>query len=124
MSKLSQLIDFDALGIPTPAFTAVSYDDFRLDRYHDDVARLQFPVIVRADFQPGNSSLSSHPKLHQTATDQEKLFDAIDQVFTAYPVREEQHVIIQSMTSPDFKGVVIAGKNNVWRLNVSSLSDS
>lgn len=124
MSKLSQLIEFDALGIPTPAFTAVSYDDFRLDRYQDDVDRLQFPVIVRADFQSGDSRPSPHPTLHQVVTDQGKLFDGIDQIFSSYPAREDQHVIIQTMTSPDFKGEVIAGKNNVWKLNASSLSDA
>ena len=85
MSKLSQLIQFDALGIPTPPFTAVSYDDFRLDRYQDDADRLQFPVIVRADFQPTDDSPLPQSPLHQVVTEPAALFDVIDKVFSSYP---------------------------------------
>ncbi len=120
MSKLSQLIHFDALGIPTPSFTAVSYDDFRLDRYQDDVDRLQFPVIVRDDFQPAGDTFTSQPTLHEVVVERVALFDAIDRIFSAYPAREDQHVIIQTMISPDVKGELIVGKHNVWKLNASS----
>lgn len=120
MSKLSQLIEYDALGIPTPPFTAVSYDDFRLDRYQDDVERLQFPVIVRADFQLQDAALSFQIESYGIADDYTALFDAIDKIFSSYPVREDQHVVIQTVVSPDFKGKVVAGKDHVWKLNAFS----
>lgn len=119
MSKLSQLITFDALGIPTPPFTAVSYDDFRLDRYQDDVDRLKFPVIVRPDFQPAETSIASLPTLHLVVKDQSSLFDAIDKIFSSYPVQNDQHVIIQTKISPDVTGEIVAGKTHAWELHAS-----
>lgn len=123
MSKLSQLIRLDALGIPTPPFTAVSYDDFRLDRYHDDAERLRFPVIVRSDFQATKAREASGPTLHQVVDDQPSLFDAIDNIFSSYPVQKDQHVIIQTLITPDVKGEIVAGKNQVWKLHGSYSSE-
>lgn len=122
MSKLSQLIQFDALGIPTPPFTAVSYEDFRLDRYQEEVDRLQFPVIVRADFQPTDTNSLTQSHLHQVVTEPTSLFDAIDRVFSSYPAPQDQHAIIQTMVSPEFKGELVAGKDQVWKLSGSSPS--
>lgn len=118
MSKLSQLIRFDALGIPTPAFTAVSYDDFRLDKYREDVARLTFPVIVRSSFSDEDGDSQSHAGAFLSLPDIESdgLFEAIDKVFQSYPTQEGQEVIIQEMISAEYSGVLFAFQDAVWKL--------
>lgn len=119
MSNLSHLIRFDALGIPTPAYTAVSYEDFRLDRYHDSVAQLLFPVVVKGDYQPSSLEEEASEVSPIILSEPSGLFEAIDAIFSTYPSKEDQHVLIQTQILGDYQGEVIAGKNQAWQLHVS-----
>ena len=115
LSRLSQLAACDALGVPTPRFRAVKFDEFRLDAYHDHIARLSFPVLVRGDFPPPGPGVEDPllPCYHP-----DSLFEVIDAAFAAYPDPENHRVIVQELPDIEVHGELFAHKNHVWKLHL------
>ncbi len=129
MSKLSQLSVLRALGIPTPAFTSVRYESFRLDTYSEEVGQLRFPVVVRSSYV-ASSENAEIETLGEVATppvelerhlyagvelSKERLFEAIDSVFASYPNPAQQVVVVQESLRAECKGVLWAYRDHLWK---------
>ena len=113
---------FDALGIPTPAFAAVTYEAFRLDKYQPDIEQLKFPVVVRSTFEEEDSAVASLAGKFKTvlSVDREHLFEAIDRVFASYPNPEHQSIIVQEMIEAEYSGVLFAFRNHLWKTEIGA----
>lgn len=115
LNRLSQLAACDALGIPTPRFQAVRYDEFRLDAYRDQIAHLSFPVQVRGDF-PLQESGKDEPLFR--CYDPDSLFEVIDAAFATYPEPEKHRVIVQEFPVVEVQGELMAHRNHVWKVRL------
>lgn len=118
MSKLSQLEHIRHLGLPTPAFTGISYEEFSSGRHHALTRRLKPPFAVRSSFslEDGNQKSYAGHFLTKLSVPPEDLEASIKSVFDSYPYAHGQSVIVQEMLEPQFSGVLFAYRRSIWKL--------
>lgn len=114
MSKLQQLRDLQALGLPVPPFTAVSWEAFQQKQYH--LSGLRFPLAVRSTYSEEDGDKQSYAGHFDTVlqVSKEELITALAKVFASYPHPEGQSVIVQEMIEPSHSGVLFAFRQGVW----------
>ena len=118
MSKLSQLEWFQQLGLPTAAFTSVSFEAFKEDKWSSK--NLRFPLAVRSTYEEEDGDEKSyagnfHTELNVTKA---QLPEAIQNVFNSYPRAEANKVILQEMVQAEYSGVLFAFRKGVWKLEL------
>lgn len=118
MSKLYQLQQIKYLGLPTPSFTGVSYEEYRSNNFTGRLKGLQFPVAVRSSYSEEDGEAQSYAGHFRTVlnVNRDQLDKAIESVFESYPRPEGQQVIVQEMLHPDFSGVLFAFRRGVWKV--------
>ncbi|MEO0896347.1 MAG: PEP/pyruvate-binding domain-containing protein [Bacteroidota bacterium] len=118
MSKLSQLQHIRRLGLPTPDFVGISYQDIASERYKVLTARLKFPVAVRSSFSLEDGKQKSYAGhfLTKLAVLEGDLREALEEVFDSYPYQHGQSVIVQEMIKPDASGVLFAYRQGIWKV--------
>ncbi|MEL6134804.1 MAG: PEP/pyruvate-binding domain-containing protein, partial [Bacteroidota bacterium] len=87
MSKLDQLHTIKRLGVPTPRFVGISFEDFSAGRHHRLAAHLSFPIAVRSSFSQEDGlkrSMAGH-FLTRLNVNRQNLDEAIAAVFASYP---------------------------------------
>lgn len=122
MSKLTQLETIRQLGLPTPAFTAIAWPDFKAGRIPAQVYKLKFPVAVRSTYSAedgAQKSMAGH-FVTRLPVAEDQLSEAIAAVFASYPASENQWVIVQEAVDPTFSGVLFAYRKGVWRVEYSA----
>ncbi|MCI4669360.1 MAG: PEP-utilizing enzyme [Bacteroidia bacterium] len=118
MSKLSQLEHIRRLGLPTPAFVGISFQEFSSGAFSFRTKKLTPPFAVRSTFslEDGNQkSLAGH-FLTKLSIGKEDLHRAIKEVFDSYPYQHGQYVIVQEMLEPQISGVLFAYRKGIWKL--------
>ena len=120
MSKYSQLVKIQALGLLTPKFQSLTWSDFQSGALADN--KLNFPVAVRSSFSEEDSQTKSYAGNFATRLQVQKadLPEAIAEVFASYPSSEQQMVIVQEMIQPDYSGVLFAFRSGVWKLEIAA----
>jgi len=117
MGKLEQLQRIRAAGLPTPAFTALSWEAWKENR-DTQVGDLAFPLAVRSTYADEDTSTSAQAGQYHTElyVFSDKLPQAIDAVFAAYPDPDNSQVILQEMIDPDLSGVLFAFRHAAWKI--------
>ncbi|MEL6694747.1 MAG: PEP/pyruvate-binding domain-containing protein [Bacteroidota bacterium] len=119
MSKLDQLHTIKRLGVPTPRFVGISYEDFCAGRHHRLTVHLSFPISVRSSFSQEDGvkrSMAGH-FLTRLNVKRNELDEAIEAVFASYPHRHGQYLIAQEMVEVQASGVLFAYRKAVWKMN-------
>ncbi len=116
MRKGDQLQRMREMGLPTPPFVRLTYEDHQKGGWAS--VDLDFPLAVRSSFGGEDSESGSHAGAFRTClhVKPEHLSAAIDEVFTSYPVAEQQEVVLQEMVDLDFGGVLFAYPSSVWKV--------
>ena len=118
MSKLSQLQLIKSLGLPTPAFIGVSWEDFRSGSYREKLTALKFPIAVRSSHSEEDDQHRSQAGHFRTCLNVEEpdVRVAMQQVFESYGNPEGQVLILQDMIEAKYQGVLFAHREGVWRV--------
>lgn len=117
MGKIQQLQRIAKAGLPTPAFVAVSYADFKNNGVLHKDWKLTFPVVVRSSYTHEDGDNHSHAGQYTTVlkVTPARLSQSIETVFKSYPDPTGTVVIIQEMIDPEVSGVLFAFKHSVWK---------
>ena len=105
MSKLSQLQLIKSLGLPTPAFIGVSWEDFRSGSYREKLNALKFPIAVRSSHSEEDDRHRSQAGHFRTCLNVEEpdVRVAMQQVFESYGNPEGQVLILQDMIEAKYQ---------------------
>ncbi|MEM6376847.1 MAG: PEP/pyruvate-binding domain-containing protein, partial [Bacteroidota bacterium] len=119
MSKYSQLVKIQELGLQTPSFRSLTWSEFQSGALSKN--KLNFPIAVRSSFSEEDSQTKSYAGNFTTRLQVEKeaFSDAVAEVFASYPASEQQMVIVQEMIQPDYSGVLFAFRSGVWKLEIA-----
>lgn len=119
MSKYSQLVKIQELGLPTPKLSRLSWSDFEAGAL--PVEDLHFPLAVRSSFSEEDGQTKSYAGNFKThlQVEEKNLSAAVQEVFASYPTPDEQIVILQEMIQPDYSGVLFAFRKGVWKMEIA-----
>ena len=118
MQKFEQLAHIRQLGLPTPRFREVGYEQYLEGKIQ--VRGLRYPVAVRSSYQDEDGEEKSHAGAYVTVLNvaEQGLSEALASAFEAYPEPKGNRVIVQEMVQADFSGVLFAYENSVWKMEL------
>jgi pyruvate,water dikinase len=120
MAKLEQLYLFDQLGIPTPAFLEVSYQE-SLDPQEIAYLKrvLRPPYVVRSNYSyPRTPKEEAEQPLYECLYATAATIEIeIQKVFARYPTVIDQNVIVQERIAAQYQGTLLAFRNGIWKLD-------
>ncbi|GAB5555008.1 MAG: phosphoenolpyruvate synthase [Saprospiraceae bacterium] len=119
MSKYSQLVKIQELGLPTPKLKSLKWSDFKAGVL--PVEDLRFPLAVRSTYSEEDGETKSYAGNFETRlqVEEKDLSAAVQAVFASYPSPDQQIVLLQEMIQPDYSGVLFAFRKGIWKIEMA-----
>ncbi|WP_027001408.1 PEP-utilizing enzyme [Hugenholtzia roseola] len=120
MAKLEQLYLFDQLGIPTPTFLEVSYQESLDPQEIAHLKRvLRAPYVVRSNYSYARAAKEEveKPFYESLYANSATIEIEMHKVFERYPTVIDQNVIVQERIAADYQGTLLAFRNGIWKLD-------